>query len=259
MANLCPGNMDDKKAARREAAIRAIAAANQQACDRACALLMSEEGMTKAEADRCVELVFARIAALCQSMKPYIQGVIRWYVDGYLDVNDDSSCAKVNAILTVLRNSPILDEINKEFYEELTNKFLTPDDLKALLRLDDGVDVEPFTFNAADYEVVRIRSWHEMLFYKPLCADWCIMSSEEAWIAEACPEPNKVFVALHKDCKSTPRVPGPYFPYDKYGYSIICIILDASGAIVSTTSRWNGSIECDEFLSPAQVSSFINK
>jgi hypothetical protein len=92
-----------------------------------------------------------------------------------------------------------------------------------------------------------------------LCSDWCIVNSEEAWYAEAFYDSNEVFLAIHKDYKQTPKVPGPGFPHDKYGYSIICIVLAADGSIVSTTSRWNSSIENDRFLNNDQVNGLIKK
>jgi hypothetical protein len=125
--------------------------------------------------------------------------------------------------------------------------------------LDDGVNETPFDFNAADYKLVRVDSWKEIRSYKPLCSDWCIVNSEEAWYAEAFYDSNEVFLAIHKDYKQTLKVPGPEFPNDKYGYSIICIVLAADGSIVSTTSRWNSSIENDRFLSNGQVNSLIKK
>jgi hypothetical protein len=187
----------------------------------------------------------------------YQQGIMRWYDEGYLDINDIESCSKINTLLKVLRSTPAVDVVSSDLKYELTDEFLTPDSLKALLRLDDGADSQPFAFNASDYTIVGIHSWDEIRSYKPLCSDWCIVNSEEAWFAEAFYDSNGVFLAIHKDYKQTPRVPGPEFPHDKYGYSIVCIILDADGEIVSTTSRWNASVECDEFLSRDQVKSLL--
>jgi hypothetical protein len=236
-----------------------MAKARQYAIDKSVCLLMEQEELSFDEAKELVNKAISRIPALEISALSFLSGIIRWYIDGYVDINDAASCSKVNTLLKVLLSTPAADAVSGEFYNEFTDEYLTPDSLNSFLGLDDGVDDKPFDFNAADYTLVRVDSWNEIRSYKPLCSDWCIVNSEEAWYAEAFYDSNEVFLAFHKDYKQTPKVPGPEFPNDKYGYSIICIVLAADGSIVSTTSRWNSSIENDSFLSNDQVNSLIKK
>jgi hypothetical protein len=233
--------------------------ANQVAIDKSVCLLMEQEELSFEEAKELVDKAIGNISALKISALSFLPGIIRWYIDGYVDINDAASCYKVNILLKVLLSTPAADAVSVEFHNEFTDEYLTPDSLKVLLRLDDGADDKPFDFNAADYKLVRVDSWDEIRSYKPLCSDWCIVNSEEAWYAEAFYDSNEVFLAFHKDYKQAPKVPGPEFPNDNYGYSIICIVLAADGSIVSTTSRWNSSIENDRFLSNDQVNSLIKK
>jgi hypothetical protein len=231
----------------------------QHAIDKSVRLLIEQEELSSTEAKELIEKAIGRIPVLEISALSYLPGIFRWYIDGYVDINDTASCSKVNTLLKVMFSTPTSDAVTGDFYDELNDEYLTPNSLKLLLRLDDGVDEIPFDFNADDYTLVRVDSWDEIRSYKPLCYDWCIVNSEEAWYAEAYYDSNEVFLAIHKDYKQTPKVPGPEFPNDKYGYSIICIVLAADGSIVSTTSRWNSSIENDRFLSNDQVNSLIKK
>jgi hypothetical protein len=220
---------------------------------------MEQEELSFDEAKELVEKAIGNISALAISALSFLPGIIRWYIDGYVDINDTASCSRANTLLKVLLCAPAADAVSDEFHNEFTDEYLTPDSLKVLLSLDDGVDDMPFDFNAADYTLVRVDSWNKIRSYKQLCSDWCIVNSEEAWYAEAFYDSNEVFLAIHKDYKQTPKVPGPGFPHDKYGYSIICIVLAADGSIVSTTSRWNSSIENDRFLNNDQVNGLIKK
>jgi hypothetical protein len=226
---------------------------------KAIQMLMDQECLSYDDAKTLVNKTINNIPALEALAMSYLPGIIRWYIEGYVDINDTASCSKANALLKVLLSTPAADAVNSDLYNDLTDESMTPDALNDFLRLDDGIDEVPFEFNAADYTIVRVNSWDEIRSYKPLCADWCIVNSEEAWYAEAFYDSNEVFLAIHKDYKQTPRVPGTEFPHDKYGYSIICVILAADGKIVSTTSRWNASIENDKFLSIDQVKSLIKK
>jgi hypothetical protein len=232
---------------------------NQVAIDKSVRLLIEQEELSPDEAKELVNKAISRIPTLEISALSFLPGIIRWYIDGYVDINDAASCSKVNILLKVLLSTPAADAVSGEFHNEFTDEYLTPDSLNSLLGLDDGADDKPFDFNAADYTLVRVDSWKEIRSYKPLCSDWCIVNSEEAWYAEAFYDSNEVFLAIHKDYKQTPKVPGPGFPHDKYGYSIICIVLAADGSIVSTTSRWNSSIENDRFLNNDQVNGLIKK
>jgi hypothetical protein len=232
---------------------------NQVAIDKSVQLLMEQEKLSFDEAKELVNKAISRIPALEISSLSFLPGIIRWYIDGYIDINDTASCSKVNILLKVLLSTPAADAVSGDLYDELTDEYLTPNSLKVLLNLDNGIDDKPFDFNAADYTLVRVNSWDEIRSYKPLCTDWCIVNSEDAWYAEAFYDSNEVLLAIHKDYKQTPKVPGPEFPNDKYGYSIICIVLAADGSIVSTTSRWNSSIEKDKFLSIDQVKSLIRR
>jgi hypothetical protein len=231
----------------------------QHAIDKSVRLLIEQEELSSNEAKELIEKAIGRIPALEISAFSFLPGVMRWYIDGYIDINDFASCTKVNILLKVLLSTPAADAVSGEFHNEFTDEYLTPNSLNSLLGLDDGVDDKPFDFNAADYTLVCVDSWDEIRSYKPLCSDWCIVNSEEAWYAEAYYDSNEVFLAIHKDYKQAPKVPGPEFPNDKYGYSIICIVLAADGSIVSTTSRWNSSIENDRFLSNVQVNSLMKK
>jgi hypothetical protein len=251
--------MNENKWGRTENLNDADSEMNRPAVQKAIQLLMEQEELSCKEAQDVVDKAISRIPFLEVSALSFLPGIMRWYIEGYIDVNDLASCSKVNTLLKVLLSTPVADAVTGDMYDELADEYLTPDSLKSFLGLDDGVDDTPFDFNAADYTLVRVDSWDEIRSYKPLCSDWCIVNSEDAWYAEAFYDSNKVFLAFHKDYKQTPKVPGPEFPHDKYGYSIICIVLAADGSIVSTTSRWNSSIESDWFLSNAQVKSLIKE
>jgi hypothetical protein len=233
--------------------------AHQRAVDQSVRLLMEQEELSFDEAKELVNRAINGVPALEVNDFSFLPGIMRWYIEGYVDFNDLASCAKANTLLKVLLSTPAADAVSGDLYNEFTDELLTPDLLKVLLRLDDGVDERSSDFNASDYKIVRVDSWDEIRSYKPLCSDWCIVNSEDAWYAEAFYDSNEVFLAFHKDYKHTPRVPGSEFPHDKYGYSIICIVLATDGTVVSTTSRWNSSIESDWFLSNAQVKSLIKE
>jgi hypothetical protein len=65
-----------------------------------------------------VDKAIGNIPALKISALSFLPGIIRWYIDGYVDINDLASCSKVNTLLKVLLSTPVADAVSGDLYDE---------------------------------------------------------------------------------------------------------------------------------------------
>ena len=67
---------------------------------------------------------------------------------------------------------------------------------------------------------------------------WCIVISEESFKSQTS-NGNRFYFCGNNEWWDTPCVPGPAFPHDRYGYSLIAVEVTPDNKIASITSRWN--------------------
>lgn len=223
--------------------------------------LLVKAGVDKDNATEFVNSLYHRIPALKDKMRPYITGVITWYINGYVDLTKDKDCSRVNTILRSLAmNIGARDELGYDFYSELRNRVATPEEVKQELELDStesNADLDDITGHS--YKVVRIHNYKELQKYKKWTSKWCITNSDEAFNDYTFNGVNKLYLCLRDDYKDLQAIPGDKSPYDAYGLSILAVIMDPDSQISSLTSRWNSPDEVDLHMSTDQLEDLIGE
>lgn len=59
------------------------------------------------------------------------------------------------------------------------------------------------------------------------------------------------------DFKSVKPIHGDDTPHDDYGLSLLAVIVDLDSELSSVTSRWNTSIEADNYLSKEDLQELL--
>lgn len=211
-----------------------------------------EQGMTEDSSRQFVDHLMRRIPMMKDDLRKFIQGIIRWCINGDIDPSDDKDLSKVNTLLVVLRNSPAYDFYNKDFngatFEEV-QKFMN-----IILSKESSREVKQGT-----YKVVPIESYDEAVKYRKYAQDWCILESEQAFNEHTFNGLNKFYFCLKDGWENEEPIPGDNYPYDNYGYSMIAVSVDPDGNVVSTTSRWNFDDAHDNFLTESQLKKVLDK
>lgn len=208
--------------------------------------LLVSYGMKEADARSFINELMRRIPLMKDDLRKYIQGVVRWCIQGDIDPSDDRDLSKVNSLLAVIRNSPCYDFYDKDFNGASFKEVQSTLNVKL-----DGESERPV--RQGDYKVIPIESYREALKYKKYAPDWCILESEQAFDEHTFNGVNKFFFCLKDGWKDEEPIPGDNYPYDNYGYSMIAVSVDPDGNVVSTTSRWNFDDAHDNFLTESQL------
>jgi len=240
------------KSGRRQVNYRIIDGVEQRSRNAAISLLEGQ-GLSEEEATSFLTNVVERIPYLKGSLQKFIQGIVRWHIQGNIDLTSSSDCSKVNTLLRVIRNSPAMDMYDKNFVSELSGQEDSFKGVQSVLRVDlDDTDTQDVC-QEHDYIVIPVESYEQALNYKDLAPDWCILESEEAYNSHTFGGQSKFYFCLRDDYKSVKPIPGPDFPYDGYGYSVIAVCKDADGKVSSVTSRWNFDDAHENFLTESQL------
>ena len=232
--------------------------AEQRARHNAVSSLVSI-GMPKAMAIKFVEHVIQSIPSLKDYNRVYIEGIIRWFIEGQLDLTDKKDLAKLDSFLRVFQGNFASEEYDRNFVSIDDKIPASFDMLCELMTIDIDSDFKNYDeLQGHDYKVVKIDNYKASLPYKKYAPLWCIFQSEEAFSTYSLQGEHSVYLLLRDDYKSVPAVPGTEHPVDAYGVSLMCVIKNnSSNKIVTVTSRWNSAEEEDRFLSDSQLKSIV--
>jgi len=217
--------------------------------------LLEGQGLSEGEARSFVANILSSIPNLKDDLRKFLQGIVRWHIQGDLDLNNSRDCSKVNTLLHFIRNSPAMDMYDKNFVSEMSGREESFADVLSVLMLDlEAPDMDTHVSpQGHNYTVIPIESYKQALEYKAVAPDWCILESEEAYNSHTFNGQSKFYFCLRDDYQSVKRTPGPNYPYDNYGYSVIAVCKDADGEISSVTSRWNFDDGHDNFLTRSEL------
>ena len=109
------------------------------------------------------------------------------------------------------------------------------------------------------YLCKRIKSREDFDEFKPYLEGWCVIDDADAFENYTLGGSNKMFLFYSDNFKEIERIQGATFPRDRYGLSVICVIVDADGAICVVASRWNSDGEQERFLSDAELKQVIGQ
>lgn len=247
--------LDDKqKAAIRDSVTKIVDGIVQRSIHAAIAMIEST-GISHDKAASFVSDVINRIPSLKDSMKMYIRGIIRWYVEGSVDLSSDEELSRINTLLRGLAVSPARDALNANFYSDISESLLSLEEVKDLVGVDIDSRLESFDSNHT-YEVKKISEFKDLEDYLKYVNNWCI-SVPEVFEKYTMNGKNTMYLCLRDDYASVKPIPGDETPYDDYGLSIISVIVDMNSEIASVTSRWNVSLEADNFLSKEDLKELL--
>lgn len=110
-----------------------------------------------------------------------------------------------------------------------------------------------------NYEIVRIPDYDTAKTYAQY-VNWCICENKMFWDNYSLEGSNTVYFCLRDGFENTPRVAGEDAPLDDYGTSMMCIIVDEDGDMVTSTTRWNDANNgTDWAITPEQVVDLIGR
>ena len=220
--------------------------------------LLKDAGYSEIEANDTVNTLLDAVPVLNGSLRNLV-GVVRWVINGEIDITDATACSRLNAVLFVLQSSPAGDIYDKNFFNELTNRESSYKEIVEVLGLEFDTTENSLETKATDYTIIECKSYEELLPFQKYASDWCVFASEEVFSEYTLNGRNRFLIALRSDYKETKKYPSEGFPMDSYGRSVIGIILDENGGLVSTTFRWNSSYEDEKGLSLADLQDLLKQ
>ena len=165
------------------------------------------------------------------------------------DITDDNG----EEINTLKR---IISQLKKDdsFFNEVKNNpnitfSLLSKRFKDTFAQEDEADAEAAnTINdrQSDYIVKELSDFNDAKYYHDyLCSNskLCYMQNERTWNDYTKNGINKVYVCLRKGWEDIPEEPKEGNPYDLYGTSMIFVIINPKGNIVTSNCRWNHHTE----------------
>lgn len=185
----------------------------------------------------------------------FLKGLIRWHIEGDVNLNSNEDCAKINTFLRVFLNGPAKDAYNENFASFITYRSESFEQLKAAVNVD--VDSPANDVIEGVYSVVRINSYQQLLDYEFYASNWCIVSAEDVYNDYTLYGKNKLFLAVRSDYKDVKPTPGKQYPKDSFGTSLIAIIIDENDCIISITTRWNNTGEFNNPISINELETII--
>lgn len=170
----------------------------------------------------------------------FLPGVIRMYFSGQMRMAGDF--AEIGEIASFLGSKPDAGGYDNNFnglsYADIV------DETGEMIQADrdhrrEAADSTNYDLDeAGDYDVVRINNFNQANRYEGL-NEWCITYGEQHWSMYTNDGNYTVYFLLEDGYRNTPKVRGENYPFDKYGMSMICVIVNGRGDLVYSTTRWN--------------------
>ena len=214
---------------------------------------LRSEGFSQDESEAFILELYEKIPNLKGALRKYIEGIVRWFIQGDLNPEVEKDFAKVNLLLRVLQNSPASDALDKNFVSLLTGKKTSYQEVLDMVGMTDGLAKGEVLSMDHLYAVVEIVSPEDLEPYNKYISKWCVTSSEDVFYHYTQNGLYHFYLCLRDDYKSVSAVPQSSFPKDDYGFSIIAVIVDDEGQVMGTTSRWNSTSEADNFLTDDEL------
>ena len=114
------------------------------------------------------------------------------------------------------------------------------------------------------YRIVRVKNFEESEQYAHMFPDdstrWCICRSRQYWNQYTRRGQNTAYYLIAPDAEDIPAVPGENCPLDRYGLSMIGIMIDPEGGIDHCCCRWNYAHGAtDGILNRKQIEELIGR
>ena len=154
---------------------------------------------------------------------------------------DDEKISEINQLLPFLKdfyteydknlNGLSSDEIIKAFSE--TYNDIVAKEKNILSKMHFG--------GKSDYKIVHIKSFDDaqkFMKYTPKDSIWCITASDDSFEKYARGGCN-IYFCLQNGFERVPEVKGENAPFDRYGLSMICVVVNRRGELKNCVTRWN--------------------
>lgn len=225
-------------------------------------LLMSK-GMDKDEANdfvrKKIRMLFKPLGHNTKLGK-FTYGLTRMVIDYGLEFDDDI-VSDINDHLPLLMN-------DLQSYDKNLNN-LSPEDFIANFanernkKINREKDIlSKMDFKGGDYDVVRIDTFEDAEKYTkftPNTSAWCLCTDRGRFDYYSCGGRNGIYFCLKRGFEHVLETEGKNCPFDEYGLSMLCVVVNRNSELVCCALRWNHLHGCnDNMMNAVQLSKVLN-
>ena len=186
-------------------------------------------------------------------------GVTRMYFNN--EITDASTINDLNATLKLL--TAHMDEYDRNLNglsaEELISKFKQTRENNVK---KEKQEINRMRFGVSDYEIVKIDSFNDAKKYYKYTnpnSRWCLTHMEDMYDSYTCDGINQIYFCLKNGFENIKPIVSENAPLDKYGLSMLSIIVNEEGELVHCTSRWNHDNDGnDSVMDAVEISKVVN-
>ena len=186
-------------------------------------------------------------------------GVTRMYFNN--EITDASTINDLNATLKLL--TAHLNEYDRNLNglsaEELISKFkqTRENNIKK-----EKQEINRMKFGVSDYEIVKIDSFSDAKKYYKYTnpnSKWCLTHMRNMYNSYSCDGINQIYFCLKNGFENIKNVVSENAPLDKYGLSMLSIIVNEYGELAYCTCRWNHDNNGnDSIMNAVEISEIVN-
>ena len=212
-------------------------------------LVMQRLSYNEDEADKFIRITLrGKLDALKEPQcGKFILGVARMYCDG--ELNDKATIDKLNATLELVASDEHINEFDRNLNGISCDELIQMFSQKIAEILDakkKKVNSMKFT-KASDYDIVRIDSFDEARRYGEY-TKWCVTQGQSAFDEYTNMGNRQFYFCLKHGFESVPKRKGKGCPLDKYGLSMIAVLVNLNGSLAHCTCRWNHDNKGDDYI-----------
>ena len=186
-------------------------------------------------------------------------GVTRMYCDG--ELNNASVISNLNATLKLLiaHMNEYDRNLNGLSADELISKFETT---RKNNISKEKQEINIMKFGVSDYEIVKIDSYDDAKKYYKYTnphSRWCLTHMENMYDSYTCDGINQIYFCLKNGFENIKPIVSKNAPLDKYGLSMLSIIVNEEGELAYCTCRWNHDNDGnDNIMNAIEISEIVN-
>ena len=186
-------------------------------------------------------------------------GVTRMYFNN--EITDASTINDLNTTLKLL--TAHMDEYDRNLNglsaEELISKFkqTRENNIKK-----EKQEINRMKFGVSDYEIIKIDSFNDAKKYYKYTnphSRWCLTFMKDMYDSYTCDSMNQIYFCLKNGFKNIKPIVSENAPLDKYGLSMLSIIVNEYGELAYCTCRWNHDNDGnDSIMNAVEISEIVN-
>ena len=186
-------------------------------------------------------------------------GVTRMYFNN--EITDANTINDLNATLKLLTAhlSEYDRNLNGLSADELISKFKQTRENNVK---KEKQEINRMKFGVSDYEIVKIDSFNDAKKYYKYTnpnSRWCLTHMENMYDTYTCDGINQIYFCLKNGFENIKPIVGENAPLDKYGLSMLSIIVNEEGELAYCTCRWNHDNDGnDSIMNAVEISEIVN-